>query len=160
MRYVPVSTNAAIIFAAPDSIFHPGFWQSNFLIELNDIDVVDPNTPTISSPGGGENIGSRYFTISWLEANPTSPNSDDGVCVCYTIDYSTDDGMSWTQAVDNMSNDLVCLPQGTTSAIWDLGSVFDTTKARIRICVTDSYGCGNEVCITSNRFTISGGSCF
>lgn len=158
-RYIPVSTNAAVIFGAPDSLFHPGFWQANFLKEYNEIDPQTPNTPTITSPGGGELIGSRYFSITWIEANPVSPNEDMGTCVCYSIDYSIDDGLNWTQAYDNLGDDIICRAQGTTSVIWDLGAVPDTTRARIRICVDDSYGC-YDACVTSNPFTITGGSCF
>lgn len=163
-RFVPVSSNAAVISNAPDWIFHPGFWQNSFLKEYNEIDNQPPTPVTIISPSGGENIGSRYFTIVWSE-NP----DPDGDCVSYDISYSTDDGASWLSAIDNFANPISDVHQGTTSIIWDLGAIPDSTMARIKICSTDSYG--NIVttsgsclfvasCNTSNRFTISGGSCF
>lgn len=158
-RYVPVSANAAPIFAAPDNIFHVGFWQSRFLKELNDVDFEYPNAVTITSPAGGESIGTRFFTITWTEASPQSPLTDEGDCVSYRIDYSIDCGDNWTQAIDNNGDDILCLPQGTTSVVWDLGAIPDTTEGMIRVCSVSSYGCG-ETCAESEKFEITGGSCF
>lgn len=166
-RYVPVSTNAAIIFAAPDSMFHPGFWQSSFFIEYNETDNRSPNSPTITSPAGGENIGSRYFSITWNEASPIDPDGAGGTCSagdciqCYAVYYSVNGGSTWFQAYDNYGDPITCEPQGTTSIVFDLGSIPDTTQGKIRLCATDTYGCTNSTtCADSNIFTISGGTCF
>src|SRR5581483_5401629 len=117
-RYVPVSTNAAVLFAAPDTIFHPGFWQANFVKEIHEIDNSPPYAPTVTSPDGGENIGTRYFTITWMEANPTDPDAPSGDFVHYTIEYSTNGGSSWNPAFDNLGNPITNVAQGTTSIVW------------------------------------------
>lgn len=158
-RYVPVSANAAPIFGGPDNIFHVGYWQSYFYKELHEIDNIAPYQPDVTSPDGGENIGSRYFTITWMEASPTDPNVPDGDYVVYRLEYSTDGGSTWTQAVNNLGQPLTGISEGTTSAVWDLGAIPDTTRGRIRICAFDTYG--ESACnISASNFTISGGSCF
>lgn len=159
-RYVPSSCNAARIFGAPDTIFHPGFWQAHFIKELHEVDNIAPYAPTITSPNGGENIGTRYFTITWNEAVPTDPNSPDGDYVHYIIEYSTDAGGSWSQAYDNSGFPLNNVQEGTTSAVWDLGSIPDSMHALIKICAYDSYGAGPSCDISNSQFTISGGTCF
>lgn len=157
-RYIPVSTNAAL--GQPDHLIHPGFWQQYFLKELHEIDNVAPNTPNITSPNGFENIGSRYFTISWTEASPTDNNAPDGDFVIYLIEYSIDNGSTWFTVLNNMAVLLTNVPQGTTSVVWDLGAIPDTTQGLIKITATDSYGLPGVPDISDFNFTISGGSCF
>lgn len=159
-RYVPSSANAARLFGGPDSLFHPGFWQSFLVKELHEFDNLAPYQPQITSPNGGENISGRYFVITWNEANPRDPNSTDGDVVHYYIEYTLDDGGSWFQAYDNVGDPIVNIFQGTTSIVWDLGAIPDTTLAKIRICPIDSFGEPGPCDESNNVFTISGGTCF
>lgn len=155
--YIPVHTTSLITPNPAMGITTPGYWQTSFLKELHEIDNACPNYPEVTSPDGGENISSRYFTITWTEAVPTDPDAGD--FVTYSIEYSIDNGSNWSQAFDDNGDPIISISEGTTSIIWDLGAILDTTQALIRICATDSYGC--SVCEESdNVFTISGGSCF
>jgi len=157
MGYVPIHTSMSCCKCPMPSV---GFWQCSFKKEIHDYDPACPNLPEITSPDGGEQICSRYFTITWTEADPTDPDKDCGDCVWYNIDYSTDNGQSWIRAVDYDGEDMTMIPEGTTSIVWDLGDISDTDEALIRICPVDSYGCECDCDESDAIFTICGGVCF
>ena len=78
----------------------------------------------VLSPNGGENLGGGPVTISWAALDP------DGDSLSYLVQYTADDGLSWTTlAVDWKATQLTVeggmLPAGT--------------EGRIRVIVSDGF---------------------
>jgi len=120
-----------------------------------------PNVPTLTSPIGGEYATGRYFAITWTEASPTDP--DPGDQVWYEIQYTTDitaeaPVWEWVLIKDNGLAQRTVISEGTTSIIWDLGEVPDTSHAVVRIRAVDA--CENvSDWDTGDEFNITGGVC-
>ena len=80
-------------------------------------------TLALTSPNGGENIVSSPASISWTEI--VGPGQS---AAARAIEYSTDGGDSWTQ---------ITASAGASPYSWDLTGVPNTTRARVRIVLTD-----------------------
>jgi hypothetical protein len=86
----------------------------------------DGPTATVLSPNGGEVITNRIVLIAWTEAN------DGANVVSRTIEYSVDDGASWS---------LITKAAGPSPYTWNLGKrtliVPNTATARVRVRIHD-----------------------
>jgi hypothetical protein len=94
-----------------------------------------PVSTNITYPIGGERLTQGdFFYVTW-ESYGNPANS-------FTLDYSTDDGLTWTN--------IGTSPAGTHQFGWTLPSVF-TEKARVRVTQN-----GTGVVSTGEKFTIVG----
>ncbi|MEO5617443.1 MAG: S8 family serine peptidase [Candidatus Eisenbacteria bacterium] len=81
-------------------------------------------TLALTSPNGGETITSSPAGISWTET--VGPGQS---AAARSIEYSADGGDSWT---------LVTASAGASPYSWDLAGVPNTTRARVRVVLTDN----------------------
>jgi hypothetical protein len=76
----------------------------------------------VLSPNGGENLrGQESFQIDWKDV------IDHGGAVTYEVEFSPDNGTTWTQVVDNLP-----YTGGTSTYLWLVPDI-DTTQGLIRV---------------------------
>lgn len=115
----------------------------SFMIALAAFD--GPSIPVITAPVDGENIAiGRIYDITWTPAtDPAIAQSS----LTYNLDYSLNDGTSWTQLDDFTA-------AGVTTFAWNTSGLTPTTQAKLRIRAHNGtdYSVGYD---TTGRFTLS-----
>ncbi len=81
-----------------------------------------PNV-AVTAPNGGEVITTASTNITWTES------SDGATVTARTLEYSLDNGRSWT---------IITTSAGPSPYVWNLGSVTNSALARVRVRVTDN----------------------
>lgn len=92
-----------------------------------------PSAPTILTPNGGESITvGRTYSVTWLAA--TDPNTAQSA-LTYAVEYSSNDGASWTVLTAATS-------AGATTYPWNTTGLTPGTQYRIRIRASDGTNTG------------------
>lgn len=83
-----------------------------------------PLPPTITAPNGGETIDTSV-TVTW-----TAGSSPDGNAITYDLDYSLNNGSTWTNLITGTS---------ALSYAWNTSAVAASTTALVRVRATDTF---------------------
>lgn len=98
-----------------------------------------PTAPTITAPNGGETVNTST-TITW-----TAGSDPDADPISYDLDYSLDNGASWTSIVVGTSG---------TSYTWDTSAVANSTACLVRARTRDNSGAVSAYDASNATFTI------
>jgi len=100
-----------------------------------------PASPLVSltTPNGGENWrASGTQTISWQATDP------DGDALAFTVQYSPDDGQTWTALVTNTNSNTLKV---------DLANIQGSQNARVRVVASD--GLNTSIDISDASFSVA-----
>jgi hypothetical protein len=111
--------------------------QKTLLAQIN----ISPNAPavTVLSPNGGEAIGGS-MVITWSGSDP-----DANDVLRYTIQYSADNGATWTALATNIG--------GNSLTISDTSGLAGSTQARVRVIASDGVNTSHDT--SDAPFTMS-----
>lgn len=107
-----------------------------------DSKLASPNVPTVTltSPNGGEVLAADSATIDWTASDL------DGDPLAYLVQFSSDNGTTWTTLVSNWTE---------TSFPFDLRTIAGTSQGKIRILASDGFHTGQDQ--SNTAFTVIGG---
>ena len=101
--------------------------------------AVSANTPTVNftAPNGGTFNAANVITVTW------TANDDDGDLLQFGLDYSPDNGATWTTIEPKLTG---------TSYLWTPDFVPSSNTGRLRLRASDGFNVGLA---TSNPFTLT-----
>lgn len=121
-----VSNDYLVRVRSKDDYFTNEYDESDAVFSIRTFTA--PSNPVITYPNGGEEITSNP-TITWTASTDTE--NDD---IHYEVDYSDNDGLSYSSIDDNVS---------TNSLVWDISALSEDTDYRVRVRACDIYNCSD-----------------
>ena len=129
------------VFLLPVPI-NPLIKQAEVLLNGNVLasQQASPNTPVVDvlSPDGGETLDSEFVTLRW------SATDADGDTLNYMVQYSADNGVSWTTLVVGHNQTTLTLDRASLSAANNTGL--------LRVSASDGFNVG--IAVSDNTFSV------
>lgn len=98
-----------------------------------------PTQPVITAPNGGE-VVTNSVNVTW-----TASTDVDGDAPVYDVDYTRDNGATWTNLVTGTS---------ATAYLWNTSAVAASSACRVRVRAHDPYGATTAYDESNANFTI------